>query len=57
MQQLFASPCHARAVPVGGHVPCVGFLAVSPGTSVAITPRLLGKLTWVSQRGAPELQA
>lgn len=38
-------------------LPCVGFLALSPGTSVAITLRLPGKLTWVSQRDAPVLQA
>lgn len=35
----------------------MGFLALSPGTSVAITPRLPGKLTWVSQWDAPVLQA
>jgi len=35
----------------------MGFLAVSPGSSVAITPSLPAKSTRVSQREAPALQA
>ncbi|KAJ7408966.1 Bardet-Biedl syndrome 2 protein like protein [Willisornis vidua] len=48
VQHLFTLPCHARAVPLGDHVPCVGFPALSPGIFVAITLRLPGRLTQVS---------
>lgn len=37
--------------------PCVGFLSLSLSTSMAITPRLPGKLRGVSQQDAPVLQA